>query len=92
MRWPRWSEHASRPPSDPPGAVVAFVTEAVAIRLGWLEHRVDPQILSIPPYALFGWTGLIYVASQVALLVADRSMAVVVGAALAAGYDAFTDH
>ena len=36
------------------GATVAFVAEAVAIRLGWLEHHVGPRVLGVPPYALFG--------------------------------------
>ena len=74
------------------GAAVAFVAEAVVIRLGWLEHHVGPRFLSVPPYALFGWTGLVYVAFRVALLVADGWTAVVAGAALAAGYDALNDH
>ena len=74
------------------GTTVAFVAGAVASRLGWLGHRVDPQVLGILPHALFGWTELTYVAFWVALLVTDRSTAVVVGAALAAGYDALTDH
>ena len=74
------------------GAAVAFVAEAVAIRLGWLKHHVDPQILGVPLYALFGWTGLIYVAFRAALLVTDGPTAVVAGAALAAGYDALIDH
>jgi hypothetical protein len=74
------------------GAAVAFGAEAVAIRLGWLEHHVDPQILGVPLYALFGWTGLIYVAFRAALLVTDGPTAVVAGAALAAGYDALIDH
>ena len=74
------------------GATVAFVAEAVVIRLGWLEHHVGPRVLGVPPYALFGWTGLIYVAFRVALLMADGRTAVVAGAALAAGYDALNDH
>jgi hypothetical protein len=74
------------------GAAVAFVAEAVVIRLGWLEHHVGPRVLGVPPYALFGWTGLVYVAFRVALLVADGRTAVVAGAALAAGYDALNDH
>ena len=74
------------------GATVAFVAEAVAIRLKWLEHHVGPRVLGVPPYALFGWTGLVYVAFRAALLGADGRTAVVAGAALAAGYDALTDH
>ena len=49
------------------GAAVAFVAEAVVIRLGWLEHHVGPRVLGVPLYALFRWTGLIYVAFRVAL-------------------------
>ena len=74
------------------GATVAFVAEAVVIRLGWLEHHVGPRVLGVPPYALFGWTGLVYIAFRVALLVANGRTAVVAGAALAAGYDALNDH
>ena len=74
------------------GATVAFVAEAVVIRLGWLEHHVGPRVLGVPPYALFGWTGVVYVAFRVALLVANGRTAVVAGAALAAGYDALNDH
>jgi hypothetical protein len=74
------------------GATVAFVAEAIVIRLGWLEHHVGPRVLGVPPYALFGWTGVVYVAFRVALLVADGRTAVVAGAALAAGYDALNDH
>ena len=74
------------------GAAVAFVAEAVAIRLRWLEHHVGPRVLGVPPYALFGWTGVVYVAFRVALLVANGRTAVVAGAALAAGYDALNDH
>lgn len=74
------------------GAAIAFVAEAVVIRLGWLEHHVGPRVLGVPPYALFGWTGLVYVAFRAAPLVADGATAVVVGDALAAGYGALTDH
>ena len=74
------------------GATVAFVAEAIVIRLGWLEHHVGPRVLGVPPYALFGWTGLVYVAFRAVLLVADGRTAVVAGAALAAGYDALNDH
>ena len=74
------------------GAAVAFVAEAIVIRLGWLEHHVGPRALGVPPYALFGWTGLVYVAFRAALLVADGRTAVVAGAALAAGYDALNNH
>jgi hypothetical protein len=73
------------------GAAVAFVAEAVVIRLGFLEHHIGPKILGVPLYALFGWTGVIYVAFRFALLVAEGWAAVVLAALLATGYDALTD-
>jgi uncharacterized membrane protein len=74
------------------GAAVAFLAEAAAIRLGWLEHRVGPKVVGVPLYALFGWTGTVYVAFRLALLVVDGWPAVAVAAALATAYDVFTDH
>lgn len=73
------------------GAVVAFVAEVAVVRLGWLEHHVGPKALGVPLYALLGWTGVVYVAFRLALLVADGWAAVAVAALLATGYDALTD-
>jgi uncharacterized membrane protein len=74
------------------GAVVAFVGEAVAIDAGWVEHHVGPKLAGVPLYVLFGWTGTIYAALRVALLVTDGWLAVAAAALLATGYDALTDH
>jgi len=74
------------------GAVIAFVAEAVVINLGWLEHHVGPKVLGVPLYVLFGWTGAVYVAFRVALLVVDGWLAVALGAAIATTYDLLTDH
>ncbi len=74
------------------GALVAFVGEAVAIDAGWLEHHIGPKVVGVPLYVLFGWTGTIYVAFRVALLVADGWPAVVAAAALATACDVLTDH
>lgn len=74
------------------GAAIAYVAEAVAIRLGWLEHHVGPQVLGVPPYVLLGWTGVTYAAFRAALLAVDPWPAVALGAALATGYDVLTDH
>jgi uncharacterized membrane protein len=74
------------------GAAVAFVAEAVVIRLGWLEHHVGPKALGVPLYVLFGWTGAVYVAFRVALLATDGWAAVAVAAALATTYDVLTDY
>ena len=74
------------------GALVAFVAEALAVNLGWLEHHVGPKLLGVPLYLLFGWTGVVYLAFRAALLVADGWVAVGVAASLATAYDALTDH
>lgn len=73
------------------GAGVAFLAEAVVIRLGWLEHHVGPKTLGVPVYVLFGWTGMVYVAFRLALLAVDGWPAVALAALLATGYDAVTD-
>jgi uncharacterized membrane protein len=74
------------------GAVVAFVAEAVAINLGWLEHGVGPKLLGVPLYVLAAWTGTVYAAFRVALVATGGPTAVVVAAALATAYDVLTDH
>ncbi|QLK27526.1 carotenoid biosynthesis protein [Natrinema zhouii] len=74
------------------GALIAFVGEAVVINLDWLEHHIGPKIVGVPLYVLFGWTGTIYVAFRVALLVTDGWTAVVAAGALATTYDVLTDH
>ncbi|NEU55843.1 carotenoid biosynthesis protein [Halorussus sp. MSC15.2] len=74
------------------GAAVAFVAEAVAIGLGWLEHHIGPKLLGVPLYVLLGWTGVIYVVFRVGLLVTDGAAAVAVAALLATGYDLLADH
>jgi uncharacterized membrane protein len=73
------------------GALVSFLAEAVVIRLGWLEHHVGPKALGVPLYVLFGWTGSVYVAFRVALLVTTGWTAVVVAAVLATAYDLLVD-
>jgi len=74
------------------GAAIAFVAEAVVVNLGWLEHHVGPNVLGVPVYVLFGWTGAVYVAFRAALLVTSGWPAVALAAALATGYDALVDH
>jgi hypothetical protein len=74
------------------GALVAFVAEAVVINLGWLDHHVGPKLLGVPLYVLFGWTGVVYFAFRLSLLVIDGWPAVAFAAALATTYDIFTDY
>jgi hypothetical protein len=74
------------------GAVVAFVAEAAVINFDWLEHHIGPKVVGVPVYLLFGWTGAVYVAFRVALLVTDGWRAVAVASLLATSYDLLTDH
>lgn len=74
------------------GAAVAFVAEAVVIRLGWLEHHVGPKALGVPLYVLFGWTAAVYLAFRIALLVTGGWTAVVAAGVIATAWDLLTDH
>jgi hypothetical protein len=76
------------------GALVAFLAEAVAVNLGWLEHHVGPKVAGVPVYLLFGWTGTVYVAFRVARIATGEAgaAAVAVAAVLATTYDVLTDH
>lgn len=74
------------------GALLAFVAEAVVINRGWLEHHIGPKLLHVPVYVLFGWTGTVYLAYRVALLVTEGWIAVVVAGVLATSYDILVDH
>lgn len=74
------------------GAVISFGAEAMVINRGWLEHHIEPKAFGVPLYALFGWTGMIYIAYRLALLGTDGWIAVAVTAVLATTYDGLTDH
>ena len=74
------------------GALVAFLGEAVVIRLGLLEHHIRPKVAGVPVYILFGWTGVVYLALRVSLLVLAGIPAVLGGAVLATAYDIASDH
>lgn len=74
------------------GAAVAFLGEAVVIRLGLLEHHIEPKVAGVPIYILFGWTGVVYLALRVSLLVLAGLPAVLGAAALATAYDIASDH
>lgn len=74
------------------GGLVAFFAEAIAINGGWLDHHIGPKAVGVPLYLLFGWTGTIYLAFRVGLLVTDGWRAVAVAGVLATTYDILTDH
>ena len=74
------------------GAIIAFVAEAIVINRGWLEHHIGPKLVGVPLYVLLGWTGTVYVAFRVALLVTDGLIAVVIAGVIATSYDILVDH
>ncbi|MFB6251846.1 MAG: carotenoid biosynthesis protein [Halobellus sp.] len=73
------------------GAVVAFVAEAIAVELDWLQHHIGPKIAGVPIYILFGWTGVVYLVFRIALLVTDGWTAVATAGGIATTYDLLTD-
>ena len=74
------------------GIIVAFVAEAAVINLGWLAHHIGPKLVGVPLYILPGWTGAVYMAYRISLLVAEGWLAVAMAAVLATTYDVLTDH
>lgn len=74
------------------GALVGFLAEVVVINAGWLEHRIGPKLLGVPLYVLFGWTGAVYVAFRIALLLTDGWTSVALTGVLATTYDLLVDH
>lgn len=74
------------------GAAIAFIGEAFAIALDWLEHHIGPKVLGVPLYLLFGWTGVVYIAFRIALLSTSGWVAVLLATGLATAYDIFSDN
>lgn len=74
------------------GAVIAFVSEVVVVNRGWLVHRVTPQLLGVPVYAVCGWVGVIYAAYGVAAVVVSGWVVVPVTGGIAASIDLVVDH
>jgi putative membrane protein len=62
------------------GAAIAFAAEVVAVYLGLLDHRLEPQVLGVPVVVALAWPATVYVALRLALLVVPLG----VGAALLA--------
>ena len=73
------------------GAALAFVAEAVVVRLGLLVHHTGPRVLGVPVLVLVAWPSVVYVWYQVALLVADGTGAVALAAVLATLADVVVD-
>lgn len=73
------------------GMAIAFLAEAVAINLGWLEHHIGPTVVGVPLYLLLAWPGTIYVVFRVVQLGLDGWPAVVGTAMVATAYDVLAD-
>ena len=74
------------------GACIAFLAEYIVIRGGLLEHHIGYQLAGVPIYVLFGWTGTIYVAFQVAAIVTSGWVVPIGTALLATTWNVLTDH
>ena len=74
------------------GAAVAFVGEAVVIRLGLLRHHVGPRVLGVPLVVLLAWPSTVYVCYRAAALVAPAGVeAAAIAAVVATVADVFQD-
>ena len=74
------------------GAAVAFVAEAVVIRLGLLEHHTAPRVAGVPLAVVAVWPGVVYVGYRIALLVVDPGVpAAALAAVVATLWDLLTD-
>ena len=74
------------------GMVLAFVLEAVTIRLGFLEHAVEPQLAGVPVTIVLVWPAVVYVSYRLALLVVPGTVpAAALAALLATLGDVATD-
>lgn len=73
-------------------AVVAFLAEALVVRLGLLRHRVRPQVAGVPLVVLLAWPATVYVSYRAATFVLPPGVAAAALAAVAATlFDAATD-
>ncbi|MFC7019364.1 MULTISPECIES: carotenoid biosynthesis protein [Haloarcula] len=63
------------------GAALAFVLEAAVVRLGLLEHTIEPRVAGVPVTVVLVWPAVVYLFYRLALLAIPQ---VVPAAALAA--------
>jgi len=74
------------------GATLAFVAEAVVIRLGLLEHAMAPRVAGVPLVVLAAWPATAYVFYRIALLALPAGVeAAAVAAVLGTLYDVVAD-
>ncbi len=74
------------------GAAVAFLAEAVVIRLGLLEHHTAPRIAGVPLAVVAVWPGVVYGSYRLALVIVDAGVpAAALAAVVATLWDLLTD-
>jgi putative membrane protein len=74
------------------GAAIAFVAEALIVRIGLLEHYITPQVAGVPVAIVAVWPAVVYVWYRIALVAVDPGISgAVLAAALATAWDAVTD-
>jgi len=74
------------------GAALAGVAEVAVIRLGLLEHELEPQVAGVPLVVLLAWPAIVYASLRGALLVAPSGPpAAALAAVLATATDVLTD-
>jgi len=72
--------------------LIAFPLEALAVRVGLLEHDLSPQIASVPATVLLAWPSAVYVWYRVAALAVPGGVpAAALAALLATAADLIAD-
>lgn len=75
------------------GAAIAFIAEAVGVRLGLLRHHTHPRIAGVPVAVVLAWPATAYGFYRGAALVVSPGLpAALLAAVTATLYDVGTDH
>lgn len=56
------------------GGALAFVAEALVVRLGMLRHAMAPRVAGVPLVVVAAWPATVYVLYRLALLVAPAGL------------------
>lgn len=75
------------------GAAMAFLAEAVGVRLGLLRQHTRPQVAGVPVVVVLAWPATAYVFYRTAALLISGGLPAALLAAVAATlFDGVTDH
>jgi putative membrane protein len=74
------------------GAVIAFSAEVIGVVAGFLQHRLEPQVVGVPVPIIVAWPGTVYLALRLAQLMAGPGpQAAALAALLATAVDVVID-